>query len=472
MSYAPSCVCSPSRASIFSERHVGVTRIRGNKVGSDHELPERSTFVHALHDSGYRTGYFGKWGLGSYKGGPWNQGFDEFTGQLGHKQAHGVFPFFVQAYNGDQHSIPSTKKDFENLKVKLTQNQGKRWSERTCPLNVNNLPEEDRCVYVNDVVREASLEFIKRNRADKRRFFMVWSPSYPHNGLWSPQDSWYKKKSPVKRMTPKREGTMTEAARGHAAQIEQHLDGDIGALLDVLQSDQKADANTLLVFTSDNGAHNEAIAYDLSYFNPTGGLRSHKRYLFDGGLRVPTMVRWPGKIKGGTVSRIPQALYDLGPTFREVADLPPPEWEDLSGKPSGSVSMLKSWLSGKESDAPARDWLHFEFCRDASRESQCDVATIDISKWRDPDSPVMKLVEFSDRKLRFLFDIREDPIERSPIVDADELGRMRSLRESVRFSMFQAPAVSNSPAPKKKSRKVILRQRQRKRNKKKKGRLL
>ena len=236
MSYSPSALCGPSRASISPERQVGAIFIWGNPRDEDAEFLEFTTITKIIRDvKNYKTAYFGKWGLGKFAGGPWSHGFDEFVGQLTHRDAHVVFPESIVQYRSDVNLPPQNEDDLAKLQVPLEGNVGKKWTEAKCARN-----PKTTCVYVNDIVQNETLTFI----ADPKNqpFFVVWA-RYPHAGSYFESGA---NLSPVKRITPGRVGTLHhESVRGHASQIEMHLDGDMGMLLELLESNKGLDENTL-----------------------------------------------------------------------------------------------------------------------------------------------------------------------------------------------------------------------------------
>lgn len=283
MSYAPSAICSPSRAAIFLERHVGVVDcIRGNKVAETQEmLPLGNSlgFVQELKLAGYATGYFGKWGQGAIQGGPWAHGFDTYAGQLFHIEAHTYFPDTYYSFKPGQ-ALPERTRDLEMLKVDIKANQGTVWTDKNCALDPNSA-----CVHINDLVMDHAMDFIAANSG--KPFFTFISPTYPHAGKYNTGGKEYRE-APSKRISPDRINQTPATMRGHASQLEEHMDKDVGRILDFLEANPEVDKNTLFIFTSDNGA-NEESPFDKTIYSPTNGLRGAKRDLYDGGLRVPTM---------------------------------------------------------------------------------------------------------------------------------------------------------------------------------------
>jgi len=252
LSYSPSSECAPSRASLMTGRNVGTLPIRGDSVTASNGLNPNLNEVNiakVLHDhAGYDTAIIGKWGLGSSTGAPWNQGYNYFYGQLEHKEAWACFP--PQLWSVDTSKMTS-KTTVLSLLTSLSSNvkdlaKG-MITENNCPLAPTN-----PCQHTNDMFREQALSFIsKHNTAKSTPFFLYWAPTAPHVGFYSEGQLL---SSPVKR-EGNRTGEMTACRRGHASQIEQHIDFDINSLLNLLESSPLLDGNTLVIFSSDNGAH-------------------------------------------------------------------------------------------------------------------------------------------------------------------------------------------------------------------------
>jgi hypothetical protein len=236
------------------------------------------------------------------------------------------------------------------------------------------------CQHTNDEFRREALAFLGNQTAggaDAKPFFLYWAPTAPHAGDYVANDALT---SPVRRLGD-RVGQSTMCRRGHAAQIEQHIDQDIKALLDLLDANPALGDNTLVVFATDNGPHADCQddpAYTPFWFGGTANLRGWKRTLWEGGLRSPTMVRWPGHVKPGSITRFPHALYDLGLTFIDIAGLDTALLNTTGplGGPGGSVSLKNVWLG--TGPAPVRPYLHLEWCSN-NDPTLCQTATLDVS---------------------------------------------------------------------------------------------
>jgi len=284
--YAGAPSCQPSRTVLFTGLHGGHTPIRAN---SKLPLPASvRTFPSALKTAGYTTGAVGKWGLGTLDstGAPAAQGIDEFFGYIDQTHAHTHYPDHLWK-NGQRVEIPENQAG-------------------------------GRAVYSQDLFVRESLDFIRRNK--DRAFFFFGAFTLPHAEVAVPPDSLaeYRGQWPEPKPFP---GAKTYAAqsepRATRAAMITRLDRDIGQILDLLD-ELKLSENTLVIFTSDNGPIT-AGGQDPEFFNSAGPLRGLKFFLYEGGIRVPFLARWPGKIAAGRTSDLVSDFADMFPTFAELA---------------------------------------------------------------------------------------------------------------------------------------------------------
>jgi arylsulfatase A-like enzyme len=310
--YAGSTVCAPSRCALMTGLHTGHARIRGNKRIS--LLPEDFTVARLFQQAGYKTGIFGKWGLGDagQPGIPNLKGFDEWFGYLDQTHAHDYFTGH------------------------LWDNQ----SETLFPENWGNR----RKTYSHDLFTKRDLSFIERHRNEP--FFLYAAFTIPHanneavgyapHGMEVPSDAPYSDKP-----WPPQE-------RSFAAMVHR-LDQSVGQIMAALKT-ASLDENTLVIFTSDNGPHQEG-KHDPKFFHSSGPLRGIKRDLYEGGIRVPFLARWPGKIHSGGTSDAQIAFWDFLPTMAELTGVAAPAVLD-------GISFLPALL-----DKPQRahEYLYWEF---------------------------------------------------------------------------------------------------------------
>jgi arylsulfatase A-like enzyme len=314
--YAGSTVCAPSRSCLMTGTHTGHTRIRGNSSPSGRVAlrPEDTTVAEVLKKAGYRTGLFGKWGLGEANttGRPTQKGFDEFFGYLNQTHAHSYYPDNLW-HNDEQMFLPG------NLAG------GKR-------------------EYSHDLIAERALEFV-RNSKDQP-FFLYLALTIPHAN--NEAGRFLGDGMEVPGYEPYAAENWPSTEKGFAAMVTR-MDRDIGRLMALLK-ELGLDDNTIVIFSSDNGPHREG-GHEPEFFSSRGGLRGIKRDLYEGGVRVPTIARWPGKIGPGQVSGQVWAFWDLLPTAAEIGGAPAPR--DIDG-----ISMLPAFLGKPQTN---HDYLYWEF---------------------------------------------------------------------------------------------------------------
>ncbi len=330
--YAGSTVCAPSRSVLMTGQHLGHTRVRGNAGAGNHDAQtlqaSDTTIATILQKGGYSTGLIGKWGLGELgsPGEPSRQGFGYQFGFINQTHAHNHYPDHVWR-NGQRVDLP-------NDLVKVGKAEGTGYSV-------------ERKVYIDDVFAQESLDFITRNQ--KQPFFLFLALVTPHangerktalgDGNEVPDQGIYASEP------------WTDSNRNHAAMVTR-MDRDIGAILDHLKK-LGLDENTLVIFSSDNGAHTEGgPRYDTKFFNVSGPLSGIKRSLTDGGIRVPFIARWPGKIAPDTVSNHVGYFGDLLVTWAEFAGIPVSD-------PRDGISIVPT-LTGKGKQLD-HDYLYWEF---------------------------------------------------------------------------------------------------------------
>jgi len=323
--YAGSTVCAPSRTSLMTGLHTGHAWIRGNG-----EFPLREedvTIAMSLRDAGYRTAVVGKWGLGQRgtAGHPDRKGFDHAFGFLDHRHAHRQYTDHLYR-NGER---VATDLDGE---------------------------------YVNDLFTREAATFIEQ--ADPRPFFLYLNYTVPHAELRVPEDSIaplrerFQEKPFVNTAADGRVTGPDSPSLGYRSQptpkaafagMITRMDRDIGRLTDLIRA-RGLDSRTLILFISDNGPHQEGGA-DPVFFKSSGGLRGIKRDLYEGGIRVPMIARWPGTIPAGRVSAHVWAHWDLFPTLSELAGAKTPAGLD-------GLSMTRAL---RDEPQPTHDFFYWEF---------------------------------------------------------------------------------------------------------------
>ena len=296
--YAGCTVCAPSRSVLMTGRHMGRTVVRGNSAQPIIVRPGQTTLGSVLKGTGYKTACIGKWGVGTPDNftNPNDVGFNHFFGYINMWHAHNFYPEFL-IRNGKV--------------VKLKNEVAQKWKSFQDPAN----PMSGRGVavkrleYAPDLFIEDSLDFIRQNQ--KHPFFLYFAMNVPHanneagnKGMEVPDLGEFAKKN------------WPEPEKGFAKMI-QNIDRDTGRILDLLK-ELKIAENTLVLFTSDNGPHQEG-GHKADYFDSNGPYRGIKRDLTEGGIRVPTIAWWPGTIQAGGADGAPWYFGDLMATASELA---------------------------------------------------------------------------------------------------------------------------------------------------------
>ena len=321
--YAGSMVCQPSRSVLMTGQHTGHTPVRANDL-NQLLYDEDVTVAEVLKDSGYATGVFGKWGLGyeGSQGHPNRQGFDEFTGQLLQVHAHFYYPFWI-SHNEKRRMLPE---------------------------NENN----QRGRYIHDLIHEDAKKFIRKNH--KQPFFAYLPYIIPHVELVVPEESErpYRGKFPKTQILDPRPGYIgSEDGLVTFAGMVSRMDGHVGEIVSMLEELGIRD-NTLIIFTSDNGGQGGTWKDMTDFFNGNAPLKGHKGSMYEGGLRVPFIAKWPGKIKSGTTSDLQIGFWDILPTFAQVAGTKVPEGVDVDG-----ISFLPTLLGN--GDQKKHPYLYWEY---------------------------------------------------------------------------------------------------------------
>ena len=325
--YAGSPVSAPSRATFMTGQHTGHTHVRANKeywrgsvqygantdyavVGQEPYDPNRIIIPEIFKDNGYTTGMFGKW-AGGYEGSastPDKRGIDEYYGYICQFQAHLYYPNFLNEYS-------RSAGDEGVRRVILEQNI-------QFPMYGDDYRK--RAQYSSDLIHQKAMAWLDKQSADQP-FLGIFTYTLPHAELVQPEDSIllaYKGHFCTEKTFGGQQASRYNPTNyGHAefAAMITRLDAQVGEIMAKLEEKGLAD-NTVLIFTSDNGPHEEGGA-DPDFFNRDGLLQGKKRSTYEGGIRIPFIVRWPGKVAAGSVNDHQLAFYDLMPTFCDIAGI-------------------------------------------------------------------------------------------------------------------------------------------------------
>jgi arylsulfatase A-like enzyme len=347
--YAGAPVCAPSRAMLMTGKHSGHSYIRGNyelggfadeEEGGQMPLPEGIlTLPKMLKQAGYTTALCGKWGLGMVgtSGEPSLQGFDYYYSVLDQKQAHNFYPTHLWE-NGKRDTLHNPV-----MKVHRPINPVKATVD-----SFNYYRGKD---YAIDKITEKALKFI--GHAGQKPFFLYLSFMLPHLSLQVP-DKYISEYLGQFNEKPYY-GQSGYAAQkyplsAYAAMIT-CLDRQVGLVFEKLK-ELGIDRNTLVMFSSDNGPTFHS-SVDTKFFKSTAGLRGLKMDLYEGGIRVPFIARWPEVIRGGKTSDLVCSQYDLLATIAELTGQSP-------GGATDGISFLSELKSSNNKQAK-HEFLYFEY---------------------------------------------------------------------------------------------------------------
>jgi len=364
--YSGAPVCAPARSVLMTGQHTGRTRVRGNADPVRQSLrPDDVTVAEVLKAAGYATGITGKWGLGdTLPGGgpglPNRQGFDFFFGYHNQGHAHNYYPPFL--FRGEEPVRLPNRGDFDEKGAGVAR---------------------EKRIYAPDLILDESLRFVQQNRA--RPFFLYLSWTLPHANNEANRD--HGNGAEVPELGEYGDRPWPAQAKGHAAMVT-YLDTQVGKMLEAL--DRAGLRNdTLVVFTSDNGPHRES-GHDPALFQASGPFQGLKRSLYEGGIRVPMIVRWPGKVKAGTTTDHIAYHGDLMATVAELTGARAPEGLN-------SVSYLPTLL-GQPERQKQHSYLYWEFYEQGSRQA------VRAGRWKAVRQPMLTgPVE--------LYDLQADPGE-------------------------------------------------------------
>ncbi|VGO20705.1 arylsulfatase [Pontiella sulfatireligans] len=397
--YSGSTVCGPSRCSLLTGLHTGHSVVRDNgpvKPAGQFPLPEgTATVASQLKSAGYATACIGKWGLGytGNSGDPVLQGFDYFYGFKCQKNAHSYYPEFV--WRNDEQVMLNGEK------------------------------------YVHDEFMAEAYQYVEQKKDEP--FFLYLALTIPHADLDVPEDSM----EPYAHLEPGKPYRGEKGSYKHQEQPRKafagmisRMDRDIGRLMERLK-ELGLDENTLVMFTSDNGAHLEGGA-DPDFFDSNGIYTGYKRDLTDGGIHVPFIARLPGRITSGSTNKHVSAMWDIMPTLCELAEAPVPE--DIDG-----ISMKPSLLG--QAGQREHDALYWEF------SSRNGMQAIRMGDWKLVKTNLQK----PEDARAMLFNLKKDPSEQDNLADSnpETVERLEKKMDAMRFDSSVFPLFEKKKAAKK-----------------------
>ena len=354
--YTGAPVCAPARCVLLTGQHLAHAEIRGNRdSGNGRVFPGQwpitdsaVTLAEVMKSAGYATGAFGKWGLGpsNTTGSPIKQGFDRYYGYNCQRNAHSFYPHFL---------------DSDEREVQI--NRGLISGHQQKPRGVVEADDYRLANYAPDMILGEALKFVD---AQKDKPFFLYLPFVePHVSIQSPQEwidryprSWDFDKGPYRGQNGYVPHPRPRAA--YASMISD-LDEHVGSVLAKLEEHGLTD-NTLIIFTSDNGTTHPGKdpnfhigGVDAEFFNSTGKLRGWKGSVYEGGIRVPCIVKWPGKVAPGTKTQVASYFPDWFPTLCQSANVTPPDTLRLDG------TDLSQVLLGNDSALKRHEPMIWEF---------------------------------------------------------------------------------------------------------------
>lgn len=392
--YSSAPVCAPSRCMLMTGKNPGHTYIRGNyEMGGFEDEKERGqmplhegayTIANMLKERNYATGMIGKWGMGvvGTTGSPLNHGFDYYYGYLDQKQAHNYYP--THLWENDR---------WDSL------NNPFIYVHR--PLDSTTATEKDFNYYKgNDYapkkMTDKALAFIEKNKSNT--FFLYLPYTIPHLSLQLPDEY-------VNKYRGKFDEHPYYGQKGYAANryplstyagMISFLDDQVGIIMEKIKS-LGLDENTIVMFSSDNGT-TFSSPVDKNFFNSVSGLRGLKMELYEGGIRVPFVARWPGKIKAGTVSDMVSVQYDMMSTLAAIIGFPVQHTDGISLMPT---------LMGKLQQEQ-HSYLYFEYPENGGQ------VAVRMGNWKGVKKQLIK----NPKVLWELYDLSKDPSEQNNIAEA------------------------------------------------------
>ncbi|WP_169973371.1 arylsulfatase [Tautonia rosea] len=421
--YSGSPVCAPARCTLMTGKHTGHSFIRNNgnppgRIRDDdrglfpgqNPIPDREvTLAELFKERGYATGAIGKWGLGfeGSSGDPNRQGFDLFFGYLCQAHAHNHYPRFLWK-NGEK-----------------------------VPLAGNDRGQTG-AIHAQEAFSDEALRFVKENQ--DRPFFLYLPVTIPHVSIQAPEE-WIARYRGTLGDDPE---WINENPRGYTSHPTPHagyaamvsyLDHEIGRLLEAIEELGLND-DTIVFFSSDNGpTHDRVGGADSPFFDSTGPFRGLKGQVYEGGLRVPTIARWPGRIPEGTTTDVVGYFPDILPTLLDLAgsaDLIPDDIDGLSLAPT---------LLGRPEDQSRHAYLYWEFPAYGGQQA------LRLGNWKGVRTDLMRGKDLSIE----LYNLASDPGELHDL--ASEHPELVSRIERLMFEartqspLFPFPALDALEAP-------------------------
>ena len=441
--YSSAPVCAPARYMLMTGKHAGHAYVRGNSewgergdvwdykamakdsvLEGQRPMPEGTvTLAAKLKETGYATGMIGKWGLGApnTQSIPNEMGFDFFLGYNCQRQAHTYYPLFLYKNRNRLHLANDTVAP----NTKLPKGADPKDSESYSDFTLNE--------YSPDIMFQGMTDFVEENK--NRPFFMYWASPIPHVALQAPKrwvDYYIEKFGDEEPYLGDRGYFPQKNPHAAYAAMVSYLDENIGKLVKQLK-DLGIYDNTLIVFTSDNGPTYNGGS-DSEFFDsakPFQGKKGRgKGFLYEGGIRVPMIASWPGKINPGSKSDHVSAHYDMMATFADIAGYETPENTD-------GLSLLPTLLS--QDNQQEHEFMYWEF------PSSGGQVAIRMEDWK----VLRRNLKSKEKPTLELYNLKDDPTETTNVADAhpEVIKKAAEIfsreREAPELEGFKIPLIKN-----------------------------
>lgn len=441
--YSGNAVCAPSRCVLMTgkdpgrayirdnrqwEKALGLSRIGKPEFEGQEPIPDETVVLpEVLRAVGYVSGGFGKWGLGGpgSTGEPLKQGFDRWFGFNCQSVAHNFYPTYLW---DDDKAIPLNNPPFSSHDT---------FRPDENPDDPKSYARFQGNEYASDRIADEALAFARKHK--DRPFFLYWPVTAPHVALQVPDDS-------LNEYAGKWDDPPYKGGRGYIPHFQPRAayaamitrtDRDVGRMMTLVE-ELGLDEQTIFVFTSDNGpltgTHQGLAGTDGAFFNSAGGLRDGKGTLYEGGIRVPGIVRWKGQVKPGSLSHRVVGFEDWLPTLAELAGAAAHTPQDVTG-----VSFAPT-LRGVEQKE--RDYLYREFPSYGGQQM------IRVGKWKliktglIPRSGKKKVAAAPKTEL---FDLEADRAETTDLSAShpDVVAKLEAMMKAhrARSTVFPFPAL-------------------------------
>ncbi len=437
--YCGNAVCAPSRCVLMTGFHPGHAYIRSNRRAShsreflerygleyqgQEPIPDEAvTVAELLKAQGYATAAIGKWGLGQIgtTGDPNRQGFDLFFGYNCQGHAHSYYPGHLWRNH--------EKILLDNHPPIPGHGRLPKGADPNDPASYAPFKGKD---YAPDHMIREALAFIRNHR--DQPFFLYYPSTIPHLALHIPDEELrpYLGQWPETPFTGNGYTPHQTPRAAYAAMISR-LDREVGMILALLR-ELGLEENTLVLFSSDNGTTHLPREVDAAFFASVGPLRGLKGSLYEGGIRVPMIARWPGKIAPGTVTDHISAFWDVLPTLVEAAGGQVPEGID-------GISFLPTLL-GQPERQRKHEFLYWEFPSYRGQQA------VRMGDWKGVRQRMLAKSNPHPLKIE-LYNLRTDIGEKHDVADEhpEIVAKIRRImeREHVPSSVFPFPPIDGRP---------------------------